>query len=256
MSDGAMKILIVEDEQRAREGLKQMIQSLSSGYEVVGMTGYGQNALEMMPVLKPDVVMTDIKMPFMSGLDFIRLARARNMDTAFIIVTAFADFEFAKESISLGVVEYILKPVSAEELKKALQRVRDAKSVHHEAGYGWKKSSHLREQYPEAHPLVLKVLDIIENSYAGKISQKQTAELLGVSSEYLSYLFKKNIGKNFAKFLQEYRIEQAKYRLRTGEEPSMVPFSVGFSDTKYFNKVFREVEGMTVKQFLYDCQGQ
>lgn len=139
-----MKILIVEDEQRAREGLKDLIQSLSPEYEVVGMTAYGQNALEMIPTLKPDVVMTDIKMPFMSGLDFIRLARAKKLDTAFIIVTAFADFEFAKESISLGVVEYILKPVSAEELKIALQRIQKAPG--RDTDYGWEKSSHLREK--------------------------------------------------------------------------------------------------------------
>lgn len=161
-----MKILIVEDEQRAREGLKDLIQSLSPEYEVVGMTAYGQNALEMIPTLKPDVVMTDIKMPFMSGLDFIRLARAKKLDTAFIIVTAFADFEFAKESISLGVVEYILKPVSAEELKIALQRIQ--KAPDRDTDYGWEKSSHLREQYPDAHPLVFKMLDIIENGYSSK----------------------------------------------------------------------------------------
>lgn len=212
------------------------------------MTAYGQNALEMIPVLKPDVVMTDIKMPFMSGLDFIRLARAKKLDTAFIIVTAFADFEFARESISLGVVEYILKPVSADELKSALQRIRNVPAK--DADYDWKKSSRLREQYPQAHPLVLKMLDIIENGYADKISQKRMAESLNATSEYLSYLFKKNIGKNFAKFLQEYRIEQAKYLLKTGEDPATVPFAVGFSDTKYFYKVFREVAGMSVTQFL------
>lgn len=243
-----MRILIVEDEQRAREGLKNLIQSLSSEYEVVGMTAHGQTALEMIPTLKPDVVMTDIKMPFMSGLDFIRLARAKKLDTAFIIVTAFADFEFAKESISLGVVEYILKPVSADELRNALQRIRKISSE--TVDYEWKKSSRLREQYPQAHPLVLRMLDIIENGYADKISQKQMAESLQASSEYLSYLFKKNIGKNFAKFLQEYRIEQAKYLLKAGKDPSEVPFAVGFSDSKYFYKVFREVAGMSVAQFL------
>lgn len=246
-----MKILIVEDEQRAREGLKNIIEALSSEYEVVGMTAFGQNALEMIPTLKPDVVITDIKMPFMNGLDFIRLARARNLNTAFIIVTAFAEFEFARESISLGVVEYILKPVSVEELQKALQRIE--KSTENEMNYDWKKSRHLREQYSEAHPLVLKMLDFIENSYAGKINQKKLAESLGVSSEYLSYLFKKNIGQTFAKFVQKYRIEQAKKLLRSGEEAAEVSYAVGFSDLKYFYKVFREVTGMSVNQFLHDC---
>ena len=246
-----LKVFLAEDEFVVREGIKNNIDWAGHGYDFCGEAPDGELAYPMIQKLNPDIVITDIKMPFMSGLDFIRLARAKKMDTAFIIVTAFADFQFAKESISLGVVEYILKPVSAEELEKALQRVRGLKQSSHKVDYEWKKSSRLREQYPDAHPLVLKMLDIIENSYEGKISQSRTAESLGVSSEYLSYLFKKNIGKTFAKFLQEYRIEQAKRRLEQGEEPSEVSFAVGFSDPKYFYKVFRETEGMTVKQFLY-----
>lgn len=97
------------------------------------------------------------------------------------------------------------------------------------------------------------MLDIIENGYSSKISQREMAESLNASSEYLSYLFKKHVGKNFAKFLQEYRIEQAKCLLKKGEDSTTVSFAVGFSDVKYFYKVFREVAGMSVNQFLQRC---
>lgn len=74
---------------------------------------------------------------------------------------------------------------------------------------------------------------------------------MGISQEYLCYLFNKDIGENFSKFLKNYRIEIAKKLLITGGVPKdEIPYSVGFSDAKYFNKVFREVVGMSVGDYL------
>lgn len=87
----------------------------------------------------------------------------------------------------------------------------------------------MRDKYPDAHPMILQALDIIQSGYAGKISQKKLAEDLGLSQEYFSYLFGKNIGENFSTFLREYRIEQAQYMLREEIcDQRDVPYQVGF----------------------------
>ena len=193
-----MRILIAEDEQRTRQGLVRVLQSLRDEYEIVAQASNGKAALEMILEQKPDVVFIDIKMPFMDGLSVIEAARAQGIKAEFVIVSAYADFDFAKQSISLGVIEYLLKP------------------------------------------MILQALDIIQSGYAGKISQKKLAEDLGLSQEYFSYLFGKNIGENFSTFLREYRIEQAQYMLREEIcDQRDVPYQVGFSDSKYFKKVFR-----------------
>lgn len=98
--------------------------------------------------------------------------------------------------------------------------------------------------------MVIKCLNFIERGYGSKINQKELAESLGVSQEYLCHLFNKNIGETFSKFVKNYRIETAKKLLLNGYPKEELPYHVGFSDPKYFNKVFREIAGMSVSDFL------
>ena len=243
-----MKILIAEDEQRARLGLEKLIQGIG-GHEIVGTASNGQMALEMILRLRPDVVFVDIKMPFLDGLSVIRAVRAHSLSTEFIVVSAYADFQFAQESISLDVLGYLLKPAAREEVDALLQKA--AARLEAKRYYPAREARSLREQYPDAHPLILRALDIIQSGYAGKISQRELANELGLSPEYFSYLFNKNTGVNFSAFLRSYRIERAKALYRSGEVGRReVPYAVGFSDAKYFSKVFREVTGMTPAEFL------
>ena len=202
---------------------------------------------------KPDVVFIDIKMPFMDGLSVIEAARAQGIKAEFVIVSAYADFDFAKQSISLGVIEYLLKPLTRDEAEAVLKKIEN--KISGKNSYSRRKSRNLRDKYPDAHPMILQALDIIQSGYAGKISQKKLAEDLGLSQEYFSYLFGKNIGENFSTFLREYRIEQAQYMLREEIcDQRDVPYQVGFSDSKYFKKVFREVTGKSPSEYLSEIK--
>ncbi len=244
-----MKIMIVEDEQRARDGLCKLLKSIPGDHELVAQASNGQAALELILQLKPDVVFTDIKMPFLDGLTLARTVRAYHLPTEFVIISAYADFELARQSISLDVAEYMLKPITQEDVKLALDRVQ--RRLRGERGYAVRKDVSLRAQYPDAHPLILRALDIIQLRYAGKINQRDLAGELGISPEYFSYLFSKNVGETFSSFLQRYRIEQAKTLYREGTcSKREVPYRVGFSDAKYFNQVFRKVTGRSPSEYL------
>lgn len=242
-----MRILIAEDEQRARRGLKSLISSISEKYEIVSEAADGKQALELMGILKPDVVLTDLKMPRMGGMELIRTAQVEGIQAKYVIISAYEEFEAARQAISLGVSDYLVKPITYEEVKELLLRLEQDNFTGEEKG----RYQDLKEQYPNAHPLVLKALRYIEKEYASKISQKALAEDLGISQEYLCYIFNKDIGENFSKFLKNYRIESAKKLLDTGGIPKEeVAYSVGFSDVKYFNKCFRELVGMSVSDYI------
>lgn len=248
-----MKIIIAEDEQRTRQGLEKLISSIEGDYEVIATAANGQTALDLILQLNPDLVFVDIKMPFLDGLSLIRSVRSRSLPTEFVVISAYADFQFAQESIALEVAGYLLKPPTREEIHKVLQKIsaRLEKKQVHPVQEQWS----LREKYPDAHPIILRALDVIQAGYAGKISQKNLAGDLGLSPEYFSYLFNKNIGKNFSTFLRDYRIEQAMRLYRTGKcSRKEVPYEVGFSDSKYFNKVFREVTGKTPTEYIQNCE--
>lgn len=105
-----------------------------------------------------------------------------------MIVSAYADFDFAKQSISLGVIEYLLKPLTRDEAEAVLKKIENKISGKIAIP---QKIRNLRDKYPDAHPMILQALDIIQSGYAGKISQKKLAEDLGLSQEYFSYLLEK-----------------------------------------------------------------
>ena len=242
-----MRILIAEDEQRARRGLKSLITSISDKYEVTAEVSDGKQALELIQIIKPDVVFTDLRMPYMDGISLIKSVQALELQTKYVIVSAYEEFEVARQALSLGVSDYLVKPITYDEVKELLERLENSSC------FEKMDTSHsaLKERYPDAHPLVRKCLNFIESGYASKISQKELAENLGVSQEYLCYLFNKDVGEPFSKFVKNYRIKAAKRLLLSeGIKKDEVPYSVGFSDPKYFNKVFREIVGLSVAEYL------
>ena len=154
-----------------------------------------------------------------------------------------------QQSILLDMAEYILKPITRADVVNALARVE--RRIQGKRSYSVPKAVELREKYPDAHPLILRALDMIQARYAGKINQRELAEELGISPEYFSYLFSKNVREPFSAFLRRYRIERAKELYRTGScDKREAPYAVGFSDAKYFNQVFRKITGMSPSEYL------
>lgn len=246
-----MKIIIVENEQRARQGICKLIESISGDYEIMAQASNGETALELIFQLNPDVVFTDMKMPYMDGITLIRKVREKKMTTEFVVISAFAEFQMAQQCISLDVTEYLLKPITKNEIENVLMRL--SARIRGQRVYPEKeeKDGSLRSQYPDAHPMVLRALDMIEKDYDKKMNQTDLAEKLGISSQYFSYIFSRYVGEGFATFLKKYRIGQAKKLLREGSvDKNQVAYMVGFSDIKYFHKVFREVTGKNLSEYL------
>lgn len=118
-----MRVLIVEDEMRVRKGIVSKVSRLSDVCEVAGEAKNGEEAFGMLESLKPDIIITDIKMPGMNGLLLIEKAKEQNPLIKFIIISGYDDFEFARRAIRLGVFDYLLKPVVNKELQKALENL-------------------------------------------------------------------------------------------------------------------------------------
>lgn len=118
-----LKVFLVEDEFIVREGIKNIIDWSAHGYEFCGEASDGELALPMIQKMKPDIVITDIKMPFMDGLELSKLIKKELPWTEIIILTGYAEFEYAKEAIKIGIAEYLSKPIKSEELLKAVDNI-------------------------------------------------------------------------------------------------------------------------------------
>lgn len=137
------RILIVDDEFLVRLGLKTTIDWNANGYEVIGEASNGREALEMVRTLKPDIVLVDVKMPIMDGLEFITEVRKNNRTLSFIILSNYENFTYAKRAMSLGVSQYLLKSeINAEVLLASLESVRlKRKTEGKKARYTWQEKA-------------------------------------------------------------------------------------------------------------------
>lgn len=118
------KILIVDDEEEVRSSMMRKMQWDQLGYELVGDAENGEDALEKVRLLEPDLVLTDIKMPYMDGLTLVEHIKRERSSTEIVIFSGFDDFEYAQQAIKLGVIEYILKPVNVVELTEILTKIK------------------------------------------------------------------------------------------------------------------------------------
>lgn len=117
-----MKLFLVEDEVIALRSLRRKIEDLDAAYEVVGEASGGSEALTAIPAARPDVVLTDIRMPDMDGITLIERLRERGSQVLPVIVSGYQEFEYAKQAVRLGVEDYLLKPVDPSELTACLER--------------------------------------------------------------------------------------------------------------------------------------
>lgn len=169
-----IKVFLVEDEFIIREGIKNNIDWTSRGYEFCGEAGDGELAFPMIQKLKPDIVITDIKMPFMDGLELSKLIKKELPETEIIILSGHEEFEYAKEAIRIGVAEYLLKPINGEDLLKEIDEVA-SKIIER------RKESEIKKQYlQEMQENILKERKVLfQDLVSGSKSLSELLEMAG-----------------------------------------------------------------------------
>ena len=188
-----------------------------------------------------DVVIVDIEMPVMSGLELISECSARNLTVDFVILTAHDEFDYARRAMSYGVRHYLLKPMDESELEGVLNSLR------------WEIKTRRAEQTasPEVgmHPAVLRVIRYLHESFGdADVSLRVAAETVAfLNYDYLGEIFRRETGHTFTEYLTHLRIREA---MKTWHDsPRLQVYEIaercGFSDnTHYFSKVFKKITGL------------
>ena len=195
-----IKVFLVEDEYAIREGIKRSIHWERDGFELVGEAGDGEVALPKIIKSKPDILITDIRMPFMDGLELSRLVKSEMPDIKIIVLSGYDDFNYAKQAISIGVEEYILKPVSEETLMEELKKVAEIISKEKQENEAREKYVHdmeeirILEQQKFLHDMIDGKLSIQESMALGKkLGIEVTAECYSI---LLMQVFSGNSGES------------------------------------------------------------
>ncbi len=166
-----LKVFLVEDESIVREGLRDNIPWDQYDYEFVGEASDGEIALPLIRKTKPDVLITDIKMPFMDGLALSNIVMQELPDIKIIIISGYDDFEYARQAIRIGVEQYLLKPVTRSALQKALQEVREKVEAEWEQKDYLKKFQNEMREYEQ-----FARRRFFEKVFAGRLSVQEIYE--------------------------------------------------------------------------------
>lgn len=236
-----LRVFLIDDEPWALIYLQRIIKWEENGFLVEHSFEDPEEALKAVISEEPDIVFVDIRMPRMDGLTLIRRAIEKGVLCRFVIVSGFAEFEYAQEALRLGVVDdYCLKPVEQEKLAALLGRLRKSCQPCEEE---WKIPN-------TDNPVFRDMLVYMHDHYQEKLVLKELAESFHLNANYCCALFNKETGDSFSKYLTKIRMREAMKLLRQGRmSVEEIAASCGIQDYSYFNKVFKKYTGKTPGQY-------
>ena len=232
------KVVVADDEVWVGVGIKKMISRSGQPFEVVGEASNGIQAYRLVKEKEPDILITDIRMPGLNGLELMHKLMDEKIMIKVVFISGYAEFEYAKEALRMGAFDYLLKPVEEESLRAILERYRTLREENRPV-----------EPEPEIvadDPRIKKIINEINRKYTERISLGELAEKCGLNIGHLSTLIKKETGMSFTEYITEKRMEDAK-KLLLKEELSIeeVAEKVGYHDYFYFTKAFKKYAGVS-----------
>lgn len=259
-----IRLLIADDEKLEREALAELVQRRFEREVVLEVAENGRKAADTAVLWGADLILMDIEMPGMSGLDAARAVLAQRPSCRVIFVTAYSLFQYAHEAVHLGACDYLLKPVDPDELeasvRRAMRQIETERKLEELAAAQPQQEQTETEEEAEDAPeegensqtalVMAHVRRYLEDNYMFDLSLDSVGEILHISPAYLSAQFKKYQKMNFLDCLTELRINAAKELLNDPFRSSAeVASMVGYEDASYFARAFKKRTGVTPTQY-------
>lgn len=283
------RVVIIDDEPIIVEGLSKSVNWEKKNCQVTGTAYSGEEGLRIIRQERPDIIFSDIRMPYMDGLSMIAAIKSEFPLTQIAILTGFRDFDYAQKAIRLGVCRFLLKPSKMEEIEEALdvmtERLEEEKGrwskefpavkfvseqteelkkeLKEEETAGTLEQQIKEDRYEAAEGADNEILDstassfivknavfYIEEHYKDKLKLSDVADQVYVSQWHLSKLLNRHLGQNFSEILNGIRINKAKELLK---DPSLrigdIADEVGFLDMAHFSRVFKKQVGISANEY-------
>lgn len=242
------KMLIADDEQTIRNGIRNLVESFQLNISIVGLAEDGEQTLKMIDEFQPQIVLLDINMPFINGIEIAKYLNEHFPLTKTIIISGYDDFKYAQQAITYNVHQYLLKPIDFRQFKSILEN----------AIMEYDKDYMERIKLNQIEPIVCDVTDINQlsvnyindNFEDNTLTLMSAAKALSISDSYLSKIVKDSCGKSFTDYVNDLRIRSAKNLLRnTNSSINDIALAVGFSTQHYFSRVFKKNVNLSPVQY-------
>lgn len=247
-------VLVVDDEPRTRDGVKKTLETSLSGEVRVITAGSAAEACRVLEEEQVHLLITDIRMPEITGLALVEDAQTKGCRPVVIIISGHAVFEYAHHAIRLGVFQYLLKPL---EKRKLLETVEQAlkldESRHRQQAMEKMVDQALLELHESGGRIcepVMKAMRFVESQLQASLGLREVAEEVHLNASYFSFLFKEQTGMTFLEYVTRCKLQKAKELLLATALPvGEIAMQVGYQTSKYFIKLFRENTGMSPSQY-------
>jgi YesN/AraC family two-component response regulator len=257
---------MVDDEEDIRRDFQKKINWENWGFQFLEPCENGKQAIECIAKYQPDVVITDICMPIVNGLEVAAYVSENHPGITVVILSECDNFEYARSAIRSRVFDYVLKPITSFTLQNLLVELKkklDNDRKHQSESKYYQEADSLKQCYEQtldkikikcwnfSEKKALEAKEFVDMHYQDiGLSIEKVCNKLSISASYLSRIFKKYIGRTFIEYLTEFRIEKAKELLKnTDLKNYAVAEMVGYTDPHYFCNLFKRITGLTPSEY-------
>lgn len=247
-------ILIVDDEPRTREGVRKVLETWAAGRFRIETAANGVTALEWLQANETHLLITDVRMPQIGGLDLVEQTLQLAHRPVVIIISGHPEFDYAQKALQYGVMEYLLKPIDKKKLtaavESALKREENNSRIERMEKLVDPKLLSAAQEERVYSTQVQEALEYLNAHQGEAVTLKDMADFLHMNASYFSVLFKEQTGLTFSEFVTRRRVQRAK-ELLAGTRLTINEISeqTGYQTAKYFVKVFRALEGVSPSQY-------
>ena len=244
------RVMIVEDDKTNQRFYEKLKVWEEEGFVIAGQASHGKEALALMEQNEYDFYLVDVMMPVMNGLEFLQELKNRGVDAPKIIASNYNEFEYVRQGMKLGAMDYLLKPITEDALRECLQSVREEL---------WEsRDVKIMEQIFKAcgadtESGFTKKLIAYFAEHTRDLNLKDISDEFLLSKDYFGKLFKRQMNENFNQFVLKYKMEYACYLLKdTDDRIYEISDALGYKTTDYFSKLFKEYTGQTPAGYRKD----
>lgn len=256
------KILIADDEYWVRRKLASLLDWEALGLECLEPARDGREALDRVRAEKPDILVTDINMPFLNGVELLQRVQREHPELVTFVVSGYDDFAYVRDSFLSGGINYLLKPVSREDLEGAVLKALEVIGIREDQQRKLKAApAPLPEQQElpadTTRQIVRQAAAYIDENYCEDLNLSVLAERFNVESSYFSRIFRQEMGENLIFYITRKRIEKAQSLIAASDANlTEIAFLVGYNDYSYFNRVFKKNTGMSPREYRNSVSGE
>jgi two-component system response regulator YesN len=228
-----LRILLVDDNEFERDGIKFLLKKNNIEVSITEAMD-GREALNLLKRQYFQLLITDIKMPFMDGVELVKNLRSFNCQTKILIISGYDEFKYAKELLKYDVIDYLIKPINFNQLVEIVQTALKISEI---------------ADHQECNRMQ-EITAVIQEEFQSNLTLDELANRFFLHPSYLSKLFKEASGINFIKYLNDVRLQHAIALLENSHmKIAQIAAFVGIPNTSYFNRIFKSEFGVTPSDY-------